>query len=403
MNIFGGEETCGDGNQIGGKVIGEGGFGCVLKPGITCNGKQMKSNQFITKIQVQNSTAERELKIGKIVKQIQLYKKRFAPIISTCDYNSKIMRMVSRKEDCSIVSKKPNKKFILSKLPYIKGYHFKKYVSRHVDEKLLHTLIHSYVYLLFSIFLLNKQGIIHCDLKGENVMYDSSRKIPVIIDFGLSLIKEDIMPAFDDPKYEDRLDEYFYIYAPDYYLWCLDIHYVSFLVQHPERDVKTEIPYMVDDYIKYNKIFQKMTPSFVKRFRTLSIEQLNKYEKMGKNDAIAYIIKYCDTWDTYSLSIMFLRFLKLIEPAENNSEFLKMFDMLLSINMHPDPAQRFTSIETYNYMLKYLKNNSQNKTQYKSIIDSIRKNASDIKNTLKKQIKHDDALSHKISVLKNNK
>jgi hypothetical protein len=210
------------------------------------------------------------------------------------------------------------------------------------------------------------------------------------------------MPAFHDPDYNNRLEDYFYVYAPDYSLWCLDIHYITFLVQEPRLDVKSEIPYMVDEYIKYNKLFRKMSPVFVERFKQLSIKQLNKYEEMGRESAISYIIKYCDTWDTYSLSMMFLRFFDLFEH-EYNIEFLKMFEMILSINMHPDPSQRFSAIETYNYLLEYMKTIShKDKGEIKKIISSINKNASSIKNKLKKQIKYDDALSQKMSVFKQN-
>ena len=215
--------------------------------------------------------------------------------------------MVSRKEDCNIIARKPDKKFIISKLPLVKGEEFKKYLLDNVDNDMLYTLVSSYTYLLYSIFLLNKQGIIHYDIKGENVMYDTDRKIPIIIDFGLSLNKKDIMPAFDDPDYKSRLEDYFYVYAPDYSLWCLDIHYITFLIQEPHKDIKDEIPYMVDEYIKYNKLLKKMPTVFVERFKQLSIKQLNKYQEMGRENAISYIIKYCDTWDVYSLSMMIMR------------------------------------------------------------------------------------------------
>ena len=61
-------------SMVGGKVIGEGGYGCILKPGLTCKGKEMKTKKFITKIQVENSTSRREIKIGEKVKKIPLYK-----------------------------------------------------------------------------------------------------------------------------------------------------------------------------------------------------------------------------------------------------------------------------------------------------------------------------------------
>ena len=174
-------------DQNGGKVIGEGGYGCVLKPGLTCKGKNIKTKKFITKIQVENSTSRRESKIGEMVKKIPFSKKYFAPIISSCEYNHKVVQMVSSKYNCSFFSKYPNKKFTISRLPYIKGSDYKNYLHSSIDNNtFLYAIIHGYIYLLFSLFMLNKQGIIHYDIKGENIMYDEKRDIPIIIDFGLS-------------------------------------------------------------------------------------------------------------------------------------------------------------------------------------------------------------------------
>ena len=107
--------------------------------------------------------------------------------------------------------------------------------------------------------MLNNHGIIHYDIKGENIMYDKSRDIPVIIDFGLSIIKKDIKPNFNDPDYIDRLSNYFYVYAPDYSLWCLDIHYLCFIINHPNSDVKNEIENMVTIYMQNNKSFHHIS------------------------------------------------------------------------------------------------------------------------------------------------
>lgn len=71
--------------------------------------------------------------------------------------------------------------------------------------------------------------------------------------------------------------------------------------------------------------------------------------------------------------------------------------------MHPDPSQRFSALETYNYILEYLKTIShKDKSEIKKIIGNINKNVASIKNKLKKQIKYDDALSQKMSVFKQN-
>ena len=78
--------------------------------------------------------------------------------------------------------------------------------------------------------------------------------------------------------------------------------------------------------------------------------------------------------------------------------------MILSINIHPDPSQRLTSLETYNYLLEYIKTISpKNRTEINKIISSISENASNIENKLKKEIRYDNAMSHKISIFKQNR
>ena len=83
-------------------------------------------------------------------------------------------------------------------------------------------IIHSYVYLLFSIYILDKYGIIHYDLKGENIMYDTTHKKPIIIDFGLSIKKDDIKPDFKNADYTNRLKHNFYTSL----LWYFLISYI---------------------------------------------------------------------------------------------------------------------------------------------------------------------------------
>ena len=386
-------------DMIGGKVLGEGGYGCVLKPGLTCKGKEMKTNKFITKIQLLNSTAKRELEIGEMVKKIPLSKKHFAPILSTCDYKEKVVNMVTKKYNCSFFSKYPNRKFTISRLPYINGSEYKQYIHDNLDAKtFFYSVIHGYIYLLFSLYMLNKHGIIHYDLKGENVMFDKTRNVPIIIDFGLSVIKKDIQPNFNDPKYNDVLSKYFYTYAPDYPLWCLDIHYLCLIVNHPNENPKYEIENMVDTYMHNNKAFREISDELYDSYRSLSIEQLNKYADMGRNKSIEYIIKYCDTWDNYSLSIMFLRILSTIDVK--TSKFLTFFEMLLHVNIHPEPKERFSLSKSHDYIITHLNNNINEASIFQNIINDIDKNKNDIKQVLKKQIGYDKSLSQKMSIFK---
>ena len=96
MNIFYNKKQ----DMIGGKLLSEGGYGCVFHPEVNCEGKEMQNKEFVTKIQQKDFSAENEIKIGKILKE--KYENRndkplinnFVPVISSCPIKmSKLKKM----------------------------------------------------------------------------------------------------------------------------------------------------------------------------------------------------------------------------------------------------------------------------------------------------------------------
>ena len=66
------------------EFLGEGSYGCVYYPGITCTGKKNKK-KFITKIQEINFYSDNEKSNGNYIKtNIKNYKKYFSPVIKFC-------------------------------------------------------------------------------------------------------------------------------------------------------------------------------------------------------------------------------------------------------------------------------------------------------------------------------
>ena len=70
--------------MIGGKLLSEGGFGCVFNPSMNCNGS-IDDATFVSKIQRKDNSARNEIEIGKILSNISEYKNHFAPVISHCN------------------------------------------------------------------------------------------------------------------------------------------------------------------------------------------------------------------------------------------------------------------------------------------------------------------------------
>ena len=67
----------------GGKLIAEGGYGCVFSPGINCNGTIMKTKKYVSKIQRYDSSARNEIKIGKKLEELSGFEDHFVPVFKT--------------------------------------------------------------------------------------------------------------------------------------------------------------------------------------------------------------------------------------------------------------------------------------------------------------------------------
>ena len=95
--------------MIGGKLISEGGFGCVFNPSIDCDGLS-SSEKFVSKIQRYDNSAKNEIEIGNILSKISVYKSHFAPVISYC--NIEIGKIKDKDKNKCMLFKKKKKHII---------------------------------------------------------------------------------------------------------------------------------------------------------------------------------------------------------------------------------------------------------------------------------------------------
>ena len=96
------------------------------------------------------------------------------------------------------------------------------------------------------------------------------------------------------------------------------------------------------------------------------------------------MLRYWNTWDNYSLSIVYLKFLFYITKTNSEhilkNKFVEYFTQILLLNIHPDPNKRLglvRSIKRFNKFLFDSKINqvstfqklSENIARHKNIID----------------------------------
>ncbi len=349
--------------MIGGNLLSEGGFGCVFRPEIDCQGKTLENTKYVSKIQINNKSAKKEIHIGKKIQKINGYKNRYTPVLKSCFIN--ISEIETRdKNKCSLFKRESENKFILLKILYIEGDNFLNYIIQQKNSKqILNNLINGYNHLLKSLQLLIENNIIHFDIKGNNILFNAKMNLPIIIDFGLSIDTDELNIK--------NLKNYFYIYSPDYYIWSLEIHYICFLVKKERIPNIIELTEMVNTYVSKNTALQNFSNEFIDKFRNICMKQMLDYNKLSIDESLKYLLKFWKTWDNYSLSILYLKAIYYLNiGGYNNNNFINFFCEILLKNIHPNPLYRLSINETIKSFNGFLLDNDINK---KATFDDLNK------------------------------
>jgi len=123
-------------NEI--KLLNQGTYGCVFKPGIDCDGEPDKNIKIISKVQILNTTNQNEINIGKLIMSIPHYKSYFAPIIKSCPVNINKLPN-NEKEKCKIFNTDTDNNTILTTPQYITNK------IRYVSDKILQTYLENII------------------------------------------------------------------------------------------------------------------------------------------------------------------------------------------------------------------------------------------------------------------
>lgn len=347
------------------KLLSQGGFGCVYYPGLKCSGKGKPSNKRVTKLQRKDDSAENELLIGSIVKSIPRYKYNFSPVLSICPLSLADVKK-SLLEKCEIVKKDKDVEYVLMEMDYIKNEPFDKMIETSSDKDIMKTLLEGYRFLLNSFSLLLSKRIVHFDIKLENVLFEVNTKNPIIIDFGISINMNDVTADVDNLK------KYFYIFAPDYYLWPLEVHLLAYFAKINGTSSLNEkdIARIVNQFVDKNDILKQFDDVFVGKYRSNCFKTLNRYIGKNPHNVINMLLESYTTWDNYALSIMYLNIFNfLFDQGFKKNVILTKFHDVLTTNISPNFRERLTVQETTERFNKLLYSKYDN--IYQDLIDTV--------------------------------
>jgi hypothetical protein len=325
------------------ELVNQGAYGCLYYPGMHCNGNTMDDLRYATKLVVQDEVAANEVAVGNAVKNIVNYSVNFVPVTGTCVVNlGKVRRNNPYELDkCDVIADSAKKtKFLLMKMPYIDSLYFYDYIAGMAGnkKKIISCIFDTYNYLIESIERLMEHGIVHYDLKLQNILMNLKTDTPIIIDFGLSIVvgKKKTMNA-------EFWKLHFYKYSPDYYVWPLEAHVINHLQNESASGVLTraEADSICETFVNANEALRIFSKGFRARYLKACMEQCDQWVGMEREAACAGLIAGWRTWDNYSLSIAYLQIIGFVSEAGFiDNHLIVSYVQLLLMNVHPDPDRR---------------------------------------------------------------
>lgn len=369
-------------NREKSELIGQGTYGCIFKPDINEKGETESNTKYISKLELSGDRLENEINIDKKVQSITNYEEYFSPIL---EKHSIELKEIKKEQpeilDCEVTKdSKDNTPIFLEKIKYIGKNSLENYLSimkRGEPKKFLELFLETQVILLESLEKLNQIGIIHNDLKEDNIICRDEDGRPIIIDFGLSMdneymfLSENIITTISsiftqntiektkENEKTSQLKRYFFKYEPRYEVWCIDIIIINYILNILKKE---EIPLpkpeniikLIEDYIKNNKIFEKIKEEEKDIFKKDLIEELTKDSFKTWENLLETLLTYQKTWDNYGLSIVYLKLLKIHEEyirkqmGEKYDEYINILKLIILSK----PSERRLPEETMQNILQ---------------------------------------------------
>jgi serine/threonine protein kinase len=365
------------------KLISQGAYGCVFKN--ENKNKPKSKEEYIIKIQKKEETSENENIIGNKIMTIKNYNNYFAPIIQSEDINIKSIDDDEEIEKCDIIhdNKDPKAIYESNKIKYIGIDTLMKYYTKILsNDKFIYIFIENHIILLEALEKLISAQIIHYDLKENNVMIQDTDKRPIIIDFGLSI---------DVTK---PMENFFYSYYTEYAPWCIDIVFLSYMVNEVGKDWQTtiitsnNIKNIINEFFENNPINVKLLIQDERNiWKTKLVNYFNKFVNKPWKTLYDELVKYCFTWDNYSINVMYLFLFHDLELKKySTNDILNNYLELLKTNIMTIPSERIRPVILKKKILKLFKSINRNKIKNmkKTLIENY--NTKDEKQKIEKNM-----------------
>lgn len=280
-------------------------------------------------------------------------------IIKTLPYYSNYYSVVEDYDDINI-SQLSEKYIDKLKLTHDSRYLIFSYKNDHfivfndflfnvINPKLfIFHVIESFPYILKSLIKLNDNNICFFNLSPQNIVFnlDCGEK-PILQNFQSSLQILKLDESYIT-NIIDKLDDY--TYKP------LEVHVLFYLIKNNFHTISYSfIEEICEIYVTNLQVLQFFSEKFKESYKNSCIEVLKKYINKSKNEIIEDILSQNDTWDVFSLSVLYLHIFHNISRVFSlKNTFINKITSILSKNIHPNPVMRSSLenlLEYYNRLI----------------------------------------------------
>ena len=351
-------------------LLGQGGFGCVYYRGFDARGSLL-NKRYVTKITKREKT--REIDIGKIISKLPGYDAFFATVISVDPIELAVLKPGTL-DGCDMVSRHIRKsasrseapKFQILKEAYVPNVSMLELVeqrggknqSQLTAAKMLNVLICSHDNMLVALSRMQVETrVVHYDLKAGNVVFNTRSRNPIIIDFGLSFVIDEVRSALRKPDIEaiEALRQFFYGYFPDYAPWPLEAHIICYIVNSTASKLKYKndpnsnsvnvddsvemlttdvLSKMITEYIESHQFIWEQSTDYKSAFYDRAMRQYTR-TAVGR-PGMAVIRDYVadwKMWDYYAIETMFLDLMEVMRKSYTAAELAPFMSQYTAFNV----------------------------------------------------------------------
>jgi len=210
-------------------------------------------------------------------------------------------------------------------------------------------VLESYFYLLHSLIKLNDNNVCFFNLSSESIVFDNDcGEKPILKNFNKSLQ----LSKLDETYITNIIQK-----TTDFCNKPLEVHVLFYLIENNLNTISYSfIEEITEVFVKNLSILTLFSQNYKDNYKTNCINSLKKYINKSKSSIINDILEYYDTWDSYSLSVIYLHIFGNISRIFSlKGSLISKLSIELSKNINPEPSKReklSESLQKYEELIK---------------------------------------------------